>query len=99
MVVRTARITVETDTVMVIYNARTGPGWCPACSAEAEVIFLDNAAGLAEPAAAQIQEWLTTGQLHLWQPPDGPAQICLPSLLRCFEGYGNPEMRIAKEAT
>ena len=25
-----------------------------------------------------------TGRLHLWQPANGPAQICVTSLLQCF---------------
>jgi len=99
MLVKTARITVETDTVMIVRQARTAPGWCPICRAEVDVITLDSAS-IAEPGCAeQLQDWLNTGKLHFWQPPNGPAQICLPSLLHCFELDGLPKMRIAKETT
>jgi len=97
MVVRKARITVETDTVMVVRRAKTACGWCPQCGAEVEVITLDNA-GATEPAAtAQLQEWLSTDKLHIWQIADGPAQICLASLLKCIELDGVPRTRITKE--
>jgi hypothetical protein len=81
---RTTRITVETETMLVIRRAKAVLAWCPGCHAEVDVITLDNDT-LAEPAtAAQIQEWLGTSKLHFWQTADGPAQICLTSLFRCF---------------
>jgi hypothetical protein len=99
MVAKTARITVETDTVIIVRQARTAPGWCPVCRAEVDVITLDSAS-VAEPGSgARLQDWLNTGKLHFWQSPNGPAQICLPSLLHCFELDGLPRMRIAKETT
>lgn len=83
--VKTTRITVETETLMIIRRAKAALDWCPYCRAEVDVITLDND-GFAEPStASQIQEWLGTGKLHLWQPATGPAQICVASLLRCFE--------------
>jgi hypothetical protein len=83
--VRTTRITVETELLVVIRRAKAVLAWCPECLANVETITLD-ADSLAEPAtAAQIQEWLATGKLHLWQPINGSAQICVTSLLKCFE--------------
>ena len=85
MAVRTTRITVETELLVVIRRAKAVPAWCPECLDNVETITLD-AESLTEPAtAAQIQEWLATGKLHLWQPVNGCAQICVTSLLQCFE--------------
>lgn len=83
--VKTTRITIETKTLIIVRRAKAALAWCPDCRAEVDVITLDNDR-LAEPAtAAQIHEWLGTGKLHLLQPPNGPAQICVTSLLQCFE--------------
>jgi len=83
--VRTTRITVETETLLVIRRAKAVSAWCPDCRAEVDVITLDNDS-LAEPAvAAQIQEWLATSKLHFCQTAKGSTQICLTSLFRCFE--------------
>jgi hypothetical protein len=98
-VVKTARITIETDTVMVVRHARTARAWCPECHGEVEVISLDNASVAESGAAAQLQEWISAGKLHVWQPAEGSVQICLASLLHCFELNGLSGMRIAKEAT
>jgi probable HAF family extracellular repeat protein len=86
MVLKTTRITVETDTLMVIRRAKAVLAWCPDCHAQVNVIALGSDS-LAEAAtAAQLQQWLDTGKLHLWQQGNGPAQICVPSLLQCVEG-------------
>jgi hypothetical protein len=83
-VVKTTRITVETETLMIVRRAKAVLAWCPDCRAEVDVITVND--GLQEPAtAAQIQEWLGTGKLHFWQQADGPAQICVTSLLQCFD--------------
>ena len=85
MAMKTTRITVETETLMIVHRAIAALAWCPDCGAAVDVIALDNDS-LAEPStAAQIQDWLGTGRLHLWQPATGPAQICVTSLLQCFE--------------
>jgi hypothetical protein len=82
---KTTRITVETETLLIVRRAKADLAWCSECRAEVDVITLDNDT-LAEPnAAAQIQEWLGTSKLHCWRSANGPAQICLPSLFQCFE--------------
>jgi hypothetical protein len=82
---KTTRITIETETLLVIRRAKAVLAWCPGCCAEVEVITLDSD-NLAEPVmAAQIQQWLGTGKLHFGGAANGPAQICLTSLFQCFE--------------
>jgi len=99
MVVKTTRITVETDTLTVVRRARMATAWCPNCRAEVEMIRLD-ADSFNEPAtAAQIRAWLATGKLHLWWATEGPAQFCLTSLLSCFETDSFRTMEIEKEKT
>lgn len=99
MLVKTARITIETDTVMVVRQARTARAWCPLCQAQVDAITLDDADFPGRDGIVHMREWLKTGSLHLWQRPDGPAQICLASLLRCFELDGLSKIQIAKEST
>lgn len=82
---KTTRITLETETLLVIRRAKAVSAWCPGCLAEVDVVTLDNDS-LAEPSiAVQIQERLSTNKLHSWQTANGSTQICLTSLFRCFE--------------
>jgi hypothetical protein len=84
MAVKTTRITVETETLVIVRQAKAAVSWCPGCRARVDVVTLD-ADSLVEPAtAAQIHQWQATGKLHLSQPANGPAQICVTSLLQCF---------------
>lgn len=70
---------------MIIRRAKVALDWRPKCHTEVEVIRLDGGR-LANPLTAeQIREWIGTGRLHFWQTADGPAQICIASLLHCIE--------------
>lgn len=82
---KTTRITVETETMTIVRRARVVLAWCPDCRAEVEVIRLESDNPEEPTTAAQLQESLGTGKPHLWQPAIGPAQICVTSLLHCFE--------------
>jgi hypothetical protein len=85
VLVRTSRITFETDTLMVIRRARAVVTWCPDCHAEVDVITFTSDSFPGPATVAQLQQWLGVGKLHLWQPTDSPTQICVPSLLQCFD--------------
>jgi hypothetical protein len=83
VVQRTTRITVETDTFLVIRRAKAVVAWCPGCQAEVDVITL-TPESLNDPAtAAQLEAWLRTGKLHFWRTAEEAVQICVPSLLQC----------------
>lgn len=82
---KTIRMTVETETLMIVHRAKVVLAWCPDCHAEVAVITVNLDATVYPFTATQIREWLDTGKLHWWQPANGPAQICVPSLLQCFE--------------
>jgi hypothetical protein len=70
---------------MIIRRAKTVLAWCPDCRAEVAVIAVALDRHADAVTTAQLKQWLDTGKLHLWQPANGPAQICAPSLLQCFE--------------
>jgi hypothetical protein len=82
---KTTRVTVETETQLVIRRAKAISAWCPGCRAEVDVIVLDNDNLAGSITAAQIQELLGTNKLHFWQTANEPTRICLISLFRCFE--------------
>jgi hypothetical protein len=75
MAVRTTKITIETEGLLVIRQARTVVTWCPGCQAEVDVVLLGE-------DTAQLLSGLPTGTLHIWSPPEGPVFICLRSLVQ-----------------
>jgi hypothetical protein len=85
MVVKTTRITIETERLLVVHRGKTIVTWCPACCAEAEAMSLEGASLGEDLPSARLREWFATGKLHFWSPDGGPAQICITSLLQCLE--------------
>ena len=86
MVVRTTRITIETENLLIVRRGKAVVTWCPVCRAEAEAMTLEgDSLGEDLPPFTLLRDWLAAGKLHLWSADGGPDQICLTSLLRCFE--------------
>jgi hypothetical protein len=83
-VLKTTKITIETESLLVVHRGKTIVTWCPACCAEVEAMAVeDNSLGEGIPSAV-LRHWLATGKLHFWGPAGSPVQICLSSLLQCF---------------
>jgi hypothetical protein len=83
MVQRTTRITVETDTFLVVRRAKAIVAWCPGCQAEVDAITLTPDSFTDPATVAQVEAWLRTGKLHFWPNAEEAVQICVPSLLQC----------------
>lgn len=89
MINRTTRITIETESTVLVRQGRTVMTWCPQCEAEVEVMLLGDA-----NSAAQLLSPLGSAPLHVWTPDSGEIQVCLPSLFacsRCNEVTKNPK--------
>ena len=96
MVVKTTRIIIETENLLVAHRAKTIVTWCPACCADVEVMTLEGDNLGDDIPSSYLRDWLGTGKLHLWRPAEGSAQICLPSLLQCFKAEAVPGLGIPK---
>jgi hypothetical protein len=95
--VKTTRITVETEHILIIHRAKRVVIWCPLCNREGEFILLDKAAFTEPVIAVQIEKWQAAGRLHLSIQENGLTRVCLDSLLCCFELDANSGIQIAKE--
>ena len=92
MVVKTTKITIETESQLVVHKTKTVVTWCPVCCAEVETMTLTTY-GLGDGLpAALLEGWLRTGMLHLWRHAEGSDQVCLPSLLQCFQAESVPKL-------
>jgi hypothetical protein len=75
------RITIETDSLLIVRAGNTSRAWCPQCGAEGEMVALANAGIVSNLEQPAIEKWLNSGELHRSAAPDGSALICLKSLL------------------
>jgi hypothetical protein len=75
------KITIETDSLLILRGRSTSRTWCPLCAAEGEMIALENLGILSNLDRPAVEEWLNSGKLHRAQAADGSELICLDSLL------------------
>jgi len=75
------RITIETDSLLILRGRNSRRAWCPRCAAEEEMIALEDAGISSNLELPALEEWLDSGELHRSQAANGSALICLNSLL------------------
>jgi hypothetical protein len=75
------KITIESDSLLILQGRSSTRSWCQQCRADAEMIALENVGVVSNLDRAALEEWLNSGELHRSQGTDGTSQICLNSLL------------------
>lgn len=78
---RSTRITIETDSLLIIRGQTSIRRWCTLCAEEVEAFAPENTAVLSNLSTHEVDEWFNSGDLHRTQTPDGTELICLNSLL------------------
>ena len=76
------RITIETDSLLVLRGRMSLRVWCPQCNAEAEMIRLNDVGVISNLAGAEVRAWMESSDLHHTITPDGAPLICLNSMLK-----------------
>jgi hypothetical protein len=76
------RITIETDSLLVLRDRKLLRAWCPQCGAEAEMIPLNDVGVVSNLAPMEVQAWMESPYLHHTKTADGGALICLNSMLK-----------------
>ena len=75
------RITIETDSLLIVQGRSSRRAWCPRCSAEVDMIALEDTGVISNLEQSELEEWLNSGELHRLQMADGSTLMCLNSLL------------------
>jgi hypothetical protein len=81
LMAKQTKITIETDSLLILRGRNSRRAWCPLCAAEGEMIALENAGVISNLDRHALEEWLNSGNLHRSQAADGSVLICLNSLL------------------
>jgi hypothetical protein len=79
--VKQMKITIETDSLLIVRGRNSRRAWCPLCAAEGEMIALENVGVISNLEGSALEEWLNSGELHRSKADDGSVLICLNSLL------------------
>lgn len=75
------RITIESDSLLILRGRSSTRAWCPQCGTDAEMIALENMGVVSNLNRPALETWLNSGQLHRSQAGDGSDLVCLNSLL------------------
>lgn len=75
------KITIETDSLLILRSQRCRRVWCARCAAEADVIALEDVGVISNLQRPALEEWLNSEELHRSRATDGSTLVCLNSLL------------------
>lgn len=75
------KITIESDSLLVVRGRESLRAWCPECGAEGEMIRLDGLGVISNLSAPEAEAWIQQ-DLHYAQAADGAPLICLNSMLK-----------------
>ena len=76
MITRTTRITIETESTLIVRKGRTVVTWCPECQAEVPVMLCEDS------SLIRLLGGFISNPLHMWHAAGSSTLICLPSLLQ-----------------
>jgi hypothetical protein len=76
------KITIETDSLLVLRGRKALRAWCPQCTARSEMIPLEGIGVISNLSPAEVEIWLESEAIHRSQATDGTPLICLNSLLK-----------------
>jgi hypothetical protein len=77
------KITIESDSLLILRGRSSPRAWCPLCGADTEMIALENVGVVSNLDRPALEAWLNSGDLHRSRAHDGSALVCLNSLLAC----------------
>jgi hypothetical protein len=84
------RITIETDSLLILRGRASNRAWCPQCREEVEMLALENAGVISNLDQQALEDWLNSGELHQVQTTGGQTLTCLNSLLARVQKTSNP---------
>ncbi len=75
------KITFETESMLILRGRVSVRAWCPRCTAEVELIALEDMGVISNLERPELEEWLNSGEIHRLLAADGSTLTCLNSLL------------------
>jgi hypothetical protein len=76
------KVTIETDSLLVLRGRASLRAWCSRCGGESEMIPFEGVGVISNLAPPEVETWLESEAIHRSQAADGSALICLNSLLK-----------------
>ena len=91
---KTARVTIETERLLVISRSKQSiESRCAACAGTTTFIPIDGAAAVAGVSQRTIFRWAEADAIHLVETADGKAMFCLNSIVGFLNSNGRRWLR------
>jgi hypothetical protein len=75
------KITIETDSLLILRGRNSRSAWCPRCHADRDMIALENVGVISNLEQPALEAWVNSEELHRSHAAGGSVLICLNSLL------------------
>ena len=75
------RITVESDSLLILRGQSSMRAWCSRCAAEVDTILMEDTGVISDLDQPALEECLNSERLHQLQAADGSELTCMSSLL------------------
>jgi hypothetical protein len=76
------KITIETESLLILRGRRSPRAWCPQCGVEGEMIVLGDLGVISNLTPSDVEAWFECEAIHRSRSEDGTELICLNSLLK-----------------
>ena len=84
------KITLETDSLLVIRGRCSLKAWCSICGSEVEMIPLEGVGVISNLLPPEVEAWIDSQDLHHATDADGASLICLNSMLKRVQNPKTP---------
>lgn len=82
------KITIETDSLLILRGRTSVRACCPVCGFEVEMIPVDGVGVISNLAPPEVEAWIQSEDLHHTTAADGVHMICLNSMLKRIRKRG-----------
>jgi len=79
---RGTRITIETESTLIIRRTRTARNWCAECQLEVDFVQLQHVHQFLQKDWSELAGGNSSHKLHRTEGKDGSVLICMESLLK-----------------
>jgi hypothetical protein len=76
------KITIETESLLILRGQSSPRAWCPICGSEVEMIPLYGIGVISNLAPSEVEAWIQSADLHHTKAANGTPLICLNSMLK-----------------
>lgn len=81
-VARHTKITLETDSLILLRGRKPLQAICPECGVEREMIPIDEVGIASNLPPLEVEAWMQQEGLHRLRAPDGTLMLCVSSMLK-----------------